>query len=90
MIRHNKKYRDIMETATRLFWKHGLRRVTIEEICQEAKVSKMTFYKYFPSKTELAKEIMQKMFDENMKVFDELMLSDIPFEEKMHRQIKQA
>jgi AcrR family transcriptional regulator len=88
MVRHNKKYRDIMETAKRLFWKHGLRRVTIEEICQEANVSKMTFYKYFPNKTELAKEILDRMFEENMRAFDELMLSDIPFEEKMHRQIK--
>jgi AcrR family transcriptional regulator len=88
MVRHNKKYRDIMETAKRLFWKHGLRRVTIEEICQEANVSKMTFYKYFPNKIELVKEILDKMFEENMKVFDQLMLSDIPFEEKMHRQIK--
>jgi AcrR family transcriptional regulator len=77
-----------METAKRLFWKHGLRRVTIEEICQEANVSKMTFYKYFPNKIELVKEILDKMFEENMKVFDQLMLSDIPFEEKMHRQIK--
>jgi AcrR family transcriptional regulator len=88
MVRHNKKFRDIVDTARRLFWKHGLRRVTVEEICQEANVSKMTFYKYFPNKTELGKEILNSMFEENMKVFDQLMLSDIPFEEKMHRQIK--
>lgn len=77
-----------METAKRLFWKHGLRRVTIEEICQEANVSKMTFYKYFPNKNELAKEILDKIFEKNMKMFDQLMLSDISYEEKMHRQIK--
>ena len=88
MVRHNKKFRDIVHTAKGLFWKHGLRRVTIEEICQEANVSKMTFYKYFPNKTELAKEILNRLFEENMKKFDKLMLADIPFEEKMHQQIK--
>jgi AcrR family transcriptional regulator len=77
-----------MATARALFWKHGLRRVSVEEICQEAGVSKMTFYKYFPNKTELAKEIMTHMFRESMDKFVELMHSDLPFEEKMRRQIQ--
>ncbi len=28
----NKKYISILKTAKALFWKHGIRRVTIEEI----------------------------------------------------------
>lgn len=88
MVRSSKKVQDIMATARTLFWKHGLRRVSVEEICQEAGVSKMTFYKYFPNKTELAKEIMDHMFRESMDKFAELMHSDLPFEEKMRRQIQ--
>ncbi|MGW8314580.1 MAG: TetR/AcrR family transcriptional regulator [Bacteroidales bacterium] len=83
-----KKYRDILATGKDLFWKHGFRRVTVEEICQESGVSKMTFYKYFPNKAELAKAILDKLFSESMNEFKKLMLSDIPFEKKMELQIK--
>ena len=38
--------------------------MTIEEICGEAKVSKMTLYKFFPNKIELAKVILKKVFDD--------------------------
>ena len=49
-FQNNTKYQDILKTAHDLFWKFGIRRVTIEEICREANVSKMTFYKYFRNK----------------------------------------
>ena len=83
-----KKYRDLLSTGKDLFWKHGFKRVTVEEICQESRVSKMTFYKYFPNKAELAKAILDKLFSKSMDEFRKLMLSDIPFEEKMELQIK--
>ena len=82
------KKEDLLRTAKDLFWKFGFRRVTVEEICREANVSKMTFYKYFSNKEDLAIEMIKKMFDENMKVFNEMMEADIPFEEKMHKQVQ--
>jgi len=42
----NQKYNQIIDTSKKLFWKYGIKRVTIEEICREAGVSKMTFYKH--------------------------------------------
>jgi AcrR family transcriptional regulator len=88
MVHFNKKYDDIVTTARELFWKHGFRRISVEEICQKAGVSKMTFYKHFSNKTELAIEISRRMFDENMKVFRDMMQADIPFEEKMKMQVQ--
>ncbi|MDH5400751.1 MAG: TetR/AcrR family transcriptional regulator, partial [Cyclobacteriaceae bacterium] len=58
-ITQNRKYQAIFETAKELFWKYGIRRVTIEEICKEAGVSKMTFYKFFPNKVALANTILE-------------------------------
>ena len=55
--RSSAKREQIVRTGNLLFSKHGLRRVTVEEICREAGVSKMTFYKYFPNKLELFKHI---------------------------------
>ena len=83
MYRVSKKYQDIMATGKELFWKYGMKRVTVEEICEEAKVSKMTFYKYFSNKDELALAIIRSMIDETMKEFTNLMESDVPFREKV-------
>ncbi|MDR2026492.1 MAG: TetR/AcrR family transcriptional regulator [Prevotellaceae bacterium] len=80
----SKKYSDIVDAAQRLFYKHGIRKVTVEEICAEAKVSKMTFYKYFPNKTEAAKAVYDRLFGNALKQFADLMESDLPFPEKMH------
>ena len=63
---HNKKYQAILEKGRDLFWKHGFRRVSIEEICRESNASKMTFYKYFPNKLELAKAILDEVFAESL------------------------
>ena len=39
----SKKQLELLKIARELFWKHGFKRVSIEEICQKASVSKMTF-----------------------------------------------
>ena len=78
---------DILNTARQLFWKHGIRRVSVEEICREAGASKMTFYRSFPNKIELAKAMLQKMFDESMNEYSAIMALDIPFEEKVQKQL---
>jgi AcrR family transcriptional regulator len=81
------KYSDIVITARKLFWKHGISRVSIEEICREAKVSKMTFYRFFPNKTELGKTIIDNIMDESIEKYRNLMKQDIPFEEKIRKQL---
>ena len=82
---NNTKYEAILETANDLFWKHGIKRVTIEEICSEARVSKMTFYKYFPNKIELAKTLLQQVFEESMHKFNEILNDNLPFTEKINK-----
>lgn len=52
----------ILNTAFDLFCKHGFQRVSVEEICSTAGVSKMTFYKYYPSKEELVLSIVRKIY----------------------------
>ena len=48
----NPKREQILKTGKELFWKFGFKRVTIEEICKEAGISKMTYYKYFTNKMD--------------------------------------
>ncbi|MDH5603856.1 MAG: TetR family transcriptional regulator [Cyclobacteriaceae bacterium] len=82
-ITQNKKYQAVFSTAKDLFWKYGIKRVTIEEICQKAGVSKMTFYKFFPHKIALAKTILEKTMEESLTKFEDIVRSDLPFTEKV-------
>ncbi|HKK62224.1 MAG TPA: TetR/AcrR family transcriptional regulator [Bacteroidales bacterium] len=82
------KKKQILKTGKALFWKFGFKRVTIEEVCAEANVSKMTFYKYFSNKMELVKTILEQVMEESMEKYQEIMESNIPFTEKVEKQIE--
>ena len=81
----SKKYEDIKTKGKELFWKYGIKRVTIEEICREAKVSKMTYYKFFANKNELALLILKEIYNDAFQKFEALSHSDIPFSEKLEK-----
>ena len=85
MEKESGKFEAIVGAARTLFWKHGIRRVTIEEICEKAGVSKMTCYKYFSNKTAIAKYLLEDMFETGVKVYKEIYNSDIPYEEKVKK-----
>lgn len=84
----NPKFKQIVNTAKELFYKFGIKRVTVEEICRTAEVSKMTYYKYFPNKIELAKYIFAEMMDQNEKMYDEIRTSDLSFPAKIDKVIQ--
>lgn len=78
--------REIIIAAARtLFWKHGFRRVSVEEICEKAEISKMTFYRYFPNKIELAKTVFKNAVTEGYRQFQSIMNEDSPDENKIHK-----
>lgn len=84
----SKKCRNIVDTAKHLFWKHGIRRVSIEEICKEAGVSKMTFYNYFSNKSAVAKSILNELMEESVNQFNEITTSNQPFPDKVSKLIE--
>ena len=50
----------ILLAAQRLFARFGLRKTTVEEIINLAKIAKGTFYKYFPDKEALFLEVVER------------------------------
>ena len=50
---------DIIKTAGELFFRLGIRSVSIDDICHELGMSKKTFYVYFASKDELIEQTLQ-------------------------------
>jgi AcrR family transcriptional regulator len=87
MENKSKKLKDILLGAKGLFWKHGYKRVTIQEICKTGKVSKMTFYRYYPNKLEVAKAVFDMVIDESITDFKELMAEDTSASEKIKRML---
>jgi AcrR family transcriptional regulator len=83
-----KKKTQIWEAADKLFNQFGFKKVTVEEICQTAGVSKMTFYKYFANKNELIKHLWQIMINESWAKMDELEKPGISFREKVQMILK--
>jgi AcrR family transcriptional regulator len=66
----------IMDTGQELFWKYGLKRVSVEEICKKAGISKMTFYRHFENKIELAKAIYDRIIEESTIAFRDIMTDE--------------
>lgn len=78
-----KKQQQLLAAAEELFFRHGIKRVTIEEICQKARVSKMTFYKYFPDKIALAQHIWRSFIQEALAKLDEIDAMELSFAGKL-------
>lgn len=87
-IIESKKYTAVLDSARKLFWKHGFRRVTIDEICQDAKCSKMTFYRFFRNKTDLAKKVLEIFLDENLKIYRDIMSDRTSVSDKLGKLIQ--
>jgi AcrR family transcriptional regulator len=79
----SKKRTQLIETAKELFFKHGVQRITVEEICKKSNVSKVTFYKNFTNKDELVRYIRDELIRQGFSKFDEINELDISFPEKV-------
>lgn len=88
MEEKSKKYYDLIKAAKKLFYKHGIKKVSIEDICKEANVSRMTYYKFFWNKMEIAKAVLDTIFDKGMEEYDKIAHSDMDMSEKINHLIK--
>lgn len=75
----------LVETAKELFFRYGIKRVSIEEICQQSGVSKMTFYRYFPNKTAIAKHVLESIYGEGRERINSILAMEAPFEERLKK-----
>jgi AcrR family transcriptional regulator len=82
------KREQLLAAAKALFWKHGIRRISIEEICREAGISRMTFYKHFRDKNSIILTILEELAKEGLERYQGIMKSDAPFPEKVKALIR--
>ncbi|MEN6364669.1 MAG: TetR/AcrR family transcriptional regulator [Rectinema sp.] len=60
---------QILDFATRSFFRYGYSSVTIDEIVAELRMSKATFYRFFESKEELLGQVIHSYSDKIMNTF---------------------
>lgn len=73
----------LLEVAKKLFWKYGIRPVSIEEICKQAGVSKMTFYRNFKNKEAIASSVLERIHMGYFNKYCSIMDAKIPFNKKV-------
>lgn len=61
---------NIKKTAAKLFLKYGLRSVSIDDICNELRISKKTFYAHFSQKEELIASVLMEHNEKRLKKQD--------------------
>ncbi len=54
----------ILETARDQFFSHGFTKVTVDEIATRIGISKKTIYKYYPSKDDLVRSVIESTLSE--------------------------
>lgn len=59
----NEKALEILERATQVYMKYGVKSVTMDDLAKELSISKKTIYKYYSDKPELVKAIIEMKVD---------------------------
>lgn len=75
----------LLDSATRLWSERGVDEVKVEEICDEAGVSKGLFYFYFATKEDLLVELAMARDDEAAAAVDAAIAADEPVDEVVRR-----
>jgi len=70
----NKKKKQIIEVAHKLFIEKGFANTSIQDILDEAKIAKGTFYNYFTSKNECLISILEVVKEEAEEIRKELLI----------------
>jgi len=67
------KKEKIENTARELFWKHGFKKVSIDEICKKAHVSRKTYYTYYSNKNAIVLSILETLSSTMLEKYEILM-----------------
>lgn len=74
---------ELLKIAYKMFLSKGYENTSIDEIIEEAKIAKGTYYYHFKSKEQMLEEVIQMMIDEYEMRANEILNSDLDLPEKM-------
>ena len=79
------KEEQIIESARELFYKYGFKRVSMDEIANNARVTKKTVYSYFTNKEELLKFFVTEEIQNMKKIVEEIEKENLPYFDNVHK-----
>ncbi|MDO6435966.1 TetR/AcrR family transcriptional regulator [Cyclobacterium sp. 1_MG-2023] len=83
MTKRTKSQVAILKAAKDCFWKYGINKVTVAEICEKAGVSKMTYYRNFANKKVVSIMVLKDVISRSQQLYDEIMSKEIDFPNKI-------
>jgi AcrR family transcriptional regulator len=81
--RRNTKKEAILRTALVLFEQYGFDKVTVSEIAEKARVSKVSIYNFFESKDNIRRIILKEILDKALAKKSALLEGGVDFKEKI-------
>ena len=78
------KKEQIVKAARKLFTKYGYKKVSMDEIAKEAKVTKKTVYAYFKDKDELFRFFVLEEVDKMKNIVKEIENKNLSFLDMVH------
>ncbi|MBM3296779.1 MAG: TetR/AcrR family transcriptional regulator [Candidatus Aminicenantes bacterium] len=78
----------ILAAAEKLFYRYGIRKTTVGDICAAAGVSRMTFYKHYRDKVRAAEAVLNRLIDEMIGSYRRIMGQKIPYGERVRQFIE--
>jgi len=83
MIKEKNRKNQIIKTAYDKFISKGYENTSVDEIIEEIKIAKGTFYYYFESKEELLEEVVNLMLDNQSNNANQVLNSNASIPEKI-------
>jgi TetR/AcrR family transcriptional repressor of nem operon len=68
----------LLDAATKLVWRNSFGAVSVEDICQEARVKKGSFYHFFPGKNELVAAAFRRLGETIRPEYDRIFSASTP------------
>lgn len=73
----------ILETALKVFARHGFKKTSMEDIARAAQVSRQGIYLHFKNKEDIFTASIQRAIDDNLAAASKALNSKAPLEEKL-------
>ncbi len=64
MAENDIKYQNIITSAFKIFMEHGVRNISMDDLCRFLAISKKTLYKYIENKSDLLQKVNDYIYTE--------------------------